>query len=265
MFKNKIINKQTTSITLVVLFFLFIFLLIKFGSSLLNFTQKTISQTGSLIAKTSDNVFSVKNLTKEDLDNLADKVNSLAVEKAELERLKKENITLKDSLNFTNRRKLRPVGATIIARSNSSQNSSFVIDKGKEDGIFVGVPVIVGDGLFAGKVIKVNKNTSTVKASTDIQHATAVSILNESSTIGIAKGMSGNLIHLKFIPNEQKIDINNLVVTSGLEENIPSGLIVGVVNSVTIDETAPFQEAIVEPLISLNKYSTVIALLQLEI
>ncbi len=258
-------NKQTTSIIVVALFFLFILLFLKYGFSLLNFTQKTLSETGNLIANISNDILSPEDVTTEDINNMVNIINSLAVNKAELEILKKENTHLRDSLNFTDRRKLRPVGAAIIARSNSSQNSSFVINKGSEDGLFVGTPIIVRDGFFVGKVIKVNRRTSTVRASTDIQHATAVSVLHESSTIGIAKGMSGNLINLKFIPNEQKIDINNLVVTSGLEENIPSGLIVGIVNSVTIDETAPFQEAVVEPLISLDKYYNVIALLQLEI
>jgi len=75
-----------------------------------------------------------------------------------------------------------------------------------------------------------------------------VTLLNGTRTIGVANGISGALLALRYIPQDERIETNDIVVTSGLEASVPSGLIVGIVNSVTTDATAPFQSAILEPI-----------------
>jgi rod shape-determining protein MreC len=146
------------------------------------------------------------------------------------------------------RRKDTAVTASIVSRSIGSEASTFVIDRGTDDGISVGLPAISGDGILIGKVVAASQGSATVRVISDRDSATAVTLLNGTRTIGVANGISGALLSLRYIPQDELIETNDIVVTSGLETSVPSGLIVGIVNEVVTDPTAPFQSAVLEPL-----------------
>lgn len=187
--------------------------------------------------------------------------NALAIDGSELERLREENQQLREQLAFITRRNFRSVSASVISRSFALRSLSFVIDRGANDGIVVGSPVIVGDGILVGKVLSVTASTAKITASTDPEMATAATLLNQTRTLGLAQGMTSTLLALKYIPNDERVAVNDLVVTSGLEEHMPSGLMIGIVNAVHSDPSAPFQEAIVEPPIDVRRFESVTVIL----
>ncbi len=184
-----------------------------------------------------------------------------ALDHVRAETLGKENAQLREQLGYAERSRLQTVTAAIVARSSGLQKNTVVIDRGSSDGVVFGAPVIVGNGLLVGKVRDVRAHASTVTVVSDPSIATAVSLVNETRTIGVAEGLNGTLITVKFIPHDQRVAVNDLVVTSGLEEAVPSGLILGVVNAVRSETTEPFQEAIVEPLADIRLVSLVTVIL----
>ena len=186
--------------------------------------------------------------------------NQYAVEQSKMNALLSENEALKKELGFLNRRQLKGIPANILSRTVSSQTTTFRIDAGSDQKIVLGSAVIVEDGMFVGKITEVSQTQSIVTASTAQQMATGVTLFNETRTIGIAEGSTGNLIELKFVPSDEVIRVNDLVVTSGLEEHIPPGLVVGIINTVKPDPEAPFQNAILQPLVDVRTFSHVIIL-----
>lgn len=206
-----------------------------------------------------------RDVTEQELEKYKKQSIEFSLLEARLHALEQENDQLQKSLGFIEGRGLFPVGASVLSRTTSNERSRLVINRGSDDGLFVGAPVIVEDGLYVGKVAAVSKTQSIVSTLTDQDHATAVSLLNETETIGLVHGLNGNLIILEFIPLEERVDVDNLAVTSGLEEHVPSGLLVGFVNTVRPDPNGPFQQAIVEPLVDIRRYTNVIVLLPLEV
>ncbi len=186
--------------------------------------------------------------------------NAFAVDRNEFDTLKEQNAILRKELGFLKQRQFKGTVANILGRTVSAQTSTFSIDFGEVDGAMVGQAVIVDDGLFVGKITKTDRLQSIVTASTDFHVATGVTLFNATRTIGVAVGSTGNLIALRFIPIDEKIAVNDLVVTSGLEDHMPAGLLVGTVNAVKPDPEAPFQNAIVEPLIDIRTRDHVIVL-----
>jgi len=85
----------------------------------------------------------------------------------------------------------------------------------------------------------------------------AATIYGEDKTNGIIQGELGLTTKMKFIPLLKKIKIDDLVVTSGLEANIPKGLVVGKVSVVNKENNGIWQEAIVTPLDSIEYLSVV--------
>ena len=186
--------------------------------------------------------------------------NQYAVNQAQIQSLIDQNRTLEQEIGFVRRRHLQSVPAEIVSRFVLEQTHAFVINIGKQDGVVLGSAVVVQDGMFVGKISRVDETQSVVTASTAQEMATGVTLLNQSRTIGIAEGAAGNLIEIKFIPEGEQIRVNDLVVTSGLEDEVPPGLVVGIVNTVKPDPEAPFQNAILEPLVDVRAFTHVLVL-----
>ncbi len=204
-------------------------------------------------------------LTPEALADLHQDRQELAIDRLEFERLKEENELLRQELNFIERSESGSVSAQVLAKSVSHSVSRFLIDVGARQGVQLGAAVVSGEGMFVGKVIELGEHSATVSALTDPSHSVAVSLLNKSRTIGVATGSVGDLLQIDFIPTDETVQENDLVVTSGLEPLIPSGLLVGVVNTVEQQTGSPFQQAIVEPLTDIRRLSLVLVLIPADI
>lgn len=192
----------------------------------------------------------------------------LAEEAAKSAVLEEENTTLRALLQFSKRRSERSILASVVARSLVHQSSKVVIDRGAEDGVQVGYPVLVafedvaeGQGILIGKVTAVTARSATVTTLTDPALSTAATIVNRSRTIGVVSGIAGTLLSLQYVPQEEELAVNQLVLTSGLEPHIPSGLVIGLINAVYKEEAEPFQQAIVEPLGDARRLSVVSVLI----
>jgi rod shape-determining protein MreC len=245
---------------LIVVFFVFFFFARTFFFKTLHFFQRPLVVSGTWISNQYQSAFGSVSVKPEEFERLLSERNQYAIEHAEMEAMKSENEILRKELGFLQQRKIKGVPASILSRTVSNQTSTFIVDMGEKDGVIVGAAVVVEDGMFVGKVQRVDREQSVITASTDFHLATGVSLLNKTRTIGIAQGATGNLIELKFIPADEQIFPNDLVITSGLEDRIPSGLIVGVVNTVRPEPEAPFQKAIVEPLADVRRYHHVVIL-----
>jgi len=182
---------------------------------------------------------------------------ALAVDRSEFDFLKTENKNLREQLGFFERESFQYIAASIISRSVSPIDSIFIIDRGSDDGIKEGAAVIVSDGHLVGKVVTISNKTSVVQSILGRGSKSAVSLLNSSRTLGISEGTGNALLTLRFVPQNETLTINDLVVTSGLEAMIPPGLIIGVITGIKRDPTAPFQEATVEPLVDPRRYNSV--------
>lgn len=199
-------------------------------------------------------------ITASELQDLYEERAELTQEVAQVEALREENTLLRAELGFLERSQIEAVAAAILAKSISHSVSRFVVDVGTDHGVELGAAVVSGEGIYVGKITEIGERSATVSALTDATHSVAVSLLNESRTIGVASVSVGDLLQIDFIPTDEVVQENDLVMTSGLEERIPSGLLVGVVNTVSQETGSPFQQAIVEPLTDVRRLSSVLVL-----
>lgn len=212
---------------------------------------RAFSRSGSLVTVS---------FTSEQQERLEDRIKTLAIDRVEFERLKSENKTLRKELGFLERTGFQAVGTSVLSKSLSQTVARFVLDVGSDQGVHVGDPIVADDGLLVGTIEQVEKKFSTAIALTDSTTATAVSLLNDRRTIGVANGTVGGLLEIRFIPADETIEVNDLVVTSGLEQTVPSGLLIGLVNAVELDQNTLFLTAMVEPLQDIRRLSHVLVL-----
>lgn len=186
------------------------------------------------------------------------------VDMAELELARKENKELREQMRFLERSAFTRAGAEVIGKNIEPHSSTVVLNRGVEDGIAVGNPVIAGTGILVGKVKRVEKRTSIVQLLNDQESKIAAQVLNEEDSPGIVLGGYKISVRMRLIPQNENVQIGDLVVTSGLEEGIPKGLVIGRIEAVIKEAYQPFQEAIIVPTYPLEKLTTVSVLTRVE-
>ena len=207
-----------------------------------------------------------------ELKQAKEEINQLTAGNVNLRFLEEENSALRKHLNFLRKDNRRYLMANIISRGEltggSEGKQSVIIDKGSKDGLAAGLAVVSStalstssQGVIIGKVASVKEQIAEVYLVTNKNSKLAASILGENKTSGIASGELGLTIKMDFIPQTENIKAGDIAATSGLEQSIPRGLVIGRVVKVSKENNEVWQTATVEPLIDLNGLSIVSILL----
>ena len=108
------------------------------------------------------------------------------------------------------------VGARVVGAPVSNLEQTVEIDKGSDDGVAEGMPVVAADGLV-GRVAEVSGRRSRVRLITDPASAVGVRLVG-SGDPGSAEGEGpGRDLSLLFVEPGTEVERDELVVTSGLE------------------------------------------------
>jgi len=141
------------------------------------------------------------------------------------------------------------VDAALVSWSASGWSSSFSINKGSRHGIEEGDCVVTEDGFLIGQVTEVSRSGATVQ--TILDSASGVGALTDEGVTAIAEGdfnlMSEGRLRLTYIEDTSRVVAGDKVITSGKGGIYPSGLVIGTVESVSIDPSGLSASAIVEP------------------
>lgn len=180
-----------------------------------------------------------------------------SVEKARIKILEDENKLLKTALDFQERAKFTAVVARVVGKNIEKTDQTIIIDRGAEEGIRADQPVIIGDGILVGKIIKAENGMSIVRLINDSQSKIAATVLSDDRSVGVVEGGYGLSVKMNFIPRNEIVRIGDLIVTSGLEPNIPKGFLIGTVTAIENETYRPFQAAVLVPGTDLSKLSIV--------
>lgn len=171
------------------------------------------------------------------------RANQLSVQVADLQTIAIENETLKKQLNFLEESKLPFAAVSILGIINDDGRSVVTLDRGSEAGIKTGMPLIIGNGIFVGKIIKADGRRSFALVSTANHSRIAVSLAKIPGTKGVATGNKNLSMTIDYVPADVAMASGDIVVTSGLEPLLPRGLVVGTVDKLLPPATALFQRA----------------------
>ena len=220
-------------------------------------TQHVLFTIGDGVGNIYQRIFTSSDSLNARLEEAESKAAALSIEKARLNQLEHELNELHSLLNYKETVEQKTYSARILARSIESEES-FLIDKGESDGLREGLAVVVENGHLIGILSKVQRNTSVVKLISDQTSKVPSTILSKEETIGLSEGKGGFLLEMDFIPHDQEIEVNQIVITSGLETQIPRGLIIGSVFEVMRIDTELFVKASIQPFIDTANYQQVL-------
>lgn len=170
-----------------------------------------------------------------------------------------ENVRLRELLNSTKLLDENVLVAEIIALSPDPLAHYVMLNKGTEDGVFVGQAVIDANGVF-GQVMEVSKTSCRVLLISDVRHAIPVQVSRNGVRL-IAEGL-GRLDSLSLPHVALTTDIveGDVLITSGLGDVFPLGYPVARVMEVVHDPGQPFAIVTAQPYAQLDRTRHVLLL-----
>lgn len=170
-----------------------------------------------------------------------------------------ENVRLRGLMNSTIVVDGRILVAEIVGIDPDPFRHVLMLNKGQQDGIYVGQPVLDAAGIM-GQVIEVGAMTSRVLLISDRQSAVPVR-LNSSGVRAIASG-AGELdrLMIMYVPPSVDVKPGELLTTSGLGTRFPAGYPVAQVTRVNRNSSGEFAEIWARPMAKLDRSSHVLFL-----
>jgi len=250
-------NKKIEFKYIILIFLLVIVLILVLFNLLIKEDRKLTPLEGAIkdVGTFTQNIFmSPINFITDKINTLKEKnkvYKSYVKDKEKLEEYDKifaENKTLRDEINYLENEleldetltEYKFANATVVNRNVAYWNNTITINKGSYHGIEFGMAAVTSKGLI-GKVIATTNFTSTVKliTSDDSNFVVSVSVLNEEDTfVGLLKSYepNENYFLIDCLTNDVTVEEGDEVVTSGLSEIFPKGILIGNVKEITIDK-----------------------------
>ena len=149
----------------------------------------------------------------------------LKIQLLQMEEVQMENSRLNRLLQFSSPSGFQLLPTKVIAMDPFPNYRLLTIDKGEKHGLKKNMGAIIEQGVV-GYVFRVYKDTAQILLLSD-RSAVLPVIVQRSRVHGLVEGYNEQSLKLKYLRNEDDIQINDQLVTSGIDAFFPAGLPVG--------------------------------------
>jgi len=148
--------------------------------------------------------------------------------------------------------------AAVIGRDPSPFLHYVIIDRGSDDGLRYGMPVVTAQGLV-GRIAAVTSSASRVQLITDPASIVNVRLKTGQSEVQLVGSITGDLT-LEMVPQDITLAAGDLVLTSGIGGTFPADILIGQVISTRKIETDIFQTASVQSAVDFTNLRAVLVI-----
>lgn len=225
-------------------------------AAMLHPLQLLVSAPANISREVSESLTSRNNLIEENR-RLRQEALALNARMLRMTALEAENARLRALLDSTKKVGDDSLIAEILSVDLNPFRNMILINRGSNDGAYIGQAVIDADGII-GQIIRDRRVSSEAMLITDVDHAIPVELVrNRLRTIAVGTGEL-NRLSLPYLPVSADIRDGDVFITSGLGGKFPPGYPVGTVRSVRSVPGLPFLEVDAEPAAALNRIREVL-------
>lgn len=199
---------------------------------------------------------------KTQVDELTDELNTLKLEQYDTEDLR--GLLALDT-GYSEYNKL---SASVIGKDAGNWFDTFLIDKGSQDGVAVGMNVITGRGL-AGIITEVGPNYAKVRAIIDDMSSVSGMILSTSDNC-VIKGNLQTMDERQMITfsnlkdTEGKVSVGDQVVTSYISSEYVQGLLIGYISEIHVNSNNLTKSGLITPVVDFEHIKHVLVITDLK-
>ncbi|MDE6608573.1 MAG: rod shape-determining protein MreC [Lachnospiraceae bacterium] len=229
--------------------------------------QDGLSKIGSWLNDRKEELVEIRDLLAEN-EKLKQQIDDLTIEITGLQQDKYELNNLRELYRLDSQYdEYDKIGARIIARDAGNWYSSFVIDKGYEDGIAENMNVMAGSGLV-GIVVDVGPNWAKVTSIISDNVNVSGKVLSTSDDLMVSGNLElmeeGVISFIQLIDKENKVVEGDKIVTSSISDKYLPGILIGYINSISDDSNNLTKSGWVTPAVDFEHLEEVLVITQLK-
>ena len=229
--------------------------------------QQGISQVGSWLSNRSQELVQIRSLLEEN-ERLREEVAALTEENTLLQQDRYELNNLRELLSLdVQYGEYSKVGARIISRDSGNWYSSFIIDKGTQDGLSVDMNVIAGGGLV-GIITSVGPNWARVTSIiSDNSNVSAKTLATEDNLVvsGDLQLMAEGVITYSMLVDSQNAVVEgDKVVTSDISDKYLPNILIGYINTINSDSNNLTKSGYITPAVDFEHLGEVLVITDLK-
>ena len=145
----------------------------------------------------------------------------------------------------------------VVTRDLTGLQDVLGLNRGSNDGIEVGMPVLAAGGSLVGVIAEVRPGSSFVRLVTD-PDASVRALHQLTRSEGVVRGDAGGNLRVEFVPHTTDVQPGHLFVTSGLGGLMPKGIPIGRVASAEGSAQDVFRRIRLDPLAPLDEVELVL-------
>ena len=229
--------------------------------------QNGIATVGSWLTSRSDDIKELRALRLENAD-LINQIDELTIKNNELLRDKYELSELRQLFKLDKEyEEYDKIGARVIGKDTGNWFSTFIIDKGTDDGIEVDMNVMAGSGLV-GIITEVGPNWATVKSIID-DDSNVSGMTQSTSDILIVEGslelLDKGIIKFSQLEDpDNKIKVGDQIITSHISSKYLPGISVGYITEINLDSNNLTKSGYLTPVVDFKHLSNVLVITELK-
>ncbi len=190
-------------------------------------------------------------------EDLKRQLSTLKMKQADYQERVAEAKRLRELLGFNERFERNLVASEVISGFSHTGFEALRIDRGSQDGVQIGMPVVAPDGIV-GRIIRTGFHYSDVQLVVDGNFNMDV-LIQRTRVRGVLEGIAGDKCRLQ-LHRRSDVRIGDTVITSGIVGGFPKGLPVGKVVRISYELDNVSQVIYIEPWIDFRRLEEVAVL-----
>ena len=229
--------------------------------------QQGIGKLGGWLSNRSEELVQIRTLLDENAA-LKEQVAALTEENTLLQQDKYELNTLRSLMDLSEQYSEYPKeGARIISRDSGNWYSSFIIDKGYEDGIGVDMNVIAGGGLV-GRITSVGPNWARVTAIiSDNSNVSGMTLSTQDNLIvsgDLQQMADGCITFSQLVDSQNMVKEGDKVVTSDISDKYLPNILIGYSSKIDKDSNNLTKSGLIIPAVDFEHLGEVLVITDLK-
>ena len=229
--------------------------------------QQGIAKLGGWLSNRSEELVQIRSLLEENA-RLKEEIAALKEENVLLQQDKYELTSLRELIDLSDRYgEYNKVGARIISRDSGNWYSSFLIDKGSDDGLALDMNVIA-DGGLVGRITSVGPNWARITSIiSDNSNVSGMTLTTEDNLIvsGDLQLMADNRIRFSQLVDSRNLVVEgDKVVTSNISDKFLPNLLIGYISSIDKDANNLTKSGLITPAVDFEHLGEVLVITDLK-
>lgn len=229
--------------------------------------QAGLSRVGGFFTEKTKELETIQNLMEENAE-LKEKIAELTLENTGLQQNRFELNKLRELYELDAQYEgYKKVGARIISSDNGNWFSSFIIDKGLNDGLELNMNVIA-DGGLVGRISSISDTWARVTTIIEDNSNVSGTVLSSQDTLIVSGSLSlmsdGVISFSQLKDKDNRAKIGDKIITSNISDKYLPGILIGYITEIEEDPNNLSKSGLMTPAVDFAHLDTVLVILSLK-